>query len=49
MLSSLFVVSDWYGTRASSVVALGEEGGTIVERSFGPSGAPGETRRERVF
>jgi uncharacterized protein with NRDE domain len=49
MLSSLFVVSDWYGTRASSVVTLDEAGGTIVERSFGPSGAPGETRRERVF
>jgi uncharacterized protein with NRDE domain len=49
MLSSLFVVSDWYGTRSSSVVVLGDQGGTIVERTFGPSGAPGETRRERVY
>jgi uncharacterized protein with NRDE domain len=49
MLSSLFVVSDWYGTRASSVVTIGEEGGAFVERSFGPDGVPGETRRERVF
>lgn len=49
MLSSLFVVSDWYGTRASTVARIDQQGATIVERSFGPSGAPGETRREQVF
>lgn len=38
-LSSAFIRGDDYGTRASTVVAIGHDGaGVIVERSFGPAG-----------
>ncbi|MDE1894339.1 MAG: NRDE family protein [Pseudomonadota bacterium] len=38
-LSSAFIRGEDYGTRASTVVAIGHDGaGLIVERSFGPAG-----------
>jgi uncharacterized protein with NRDE domain len=38
-LSSAFIRGDDYGTRASTVVAIGhDDAGVIVERSFGPAG-----------
>ena len=45
-LSSAFIRGQDYGTRASTVVALGHDGrGVIVERRWGPMGAwLGETR-----
>lgn len=44
-LSSAFIRSETYGTRASTVVAIGHDGeGVIVERRFGPHGRfDGET------
>lgn len=46
-LSSAFIRGESYGTRASTVVAIGHDNtGVIVERRFGPQGrAQGETRR----
>lgn len=46
LLSSAFVVSSRYGTRSSTVVLVGRDGGIVfVERSFGPAGWPaGEVR-----
>jgi uncharacterized protein with NRDE domain len=42
LLSSAFIASADYGTRSSTVVLVGREGGIVfVERSFGPGGAPG--------
>ncbi|PWK86716.1 NRDE family protein [Fulvimonas soli] len=39
MLSSAFIRGEHYGTRASTVVAIGYDGaGRIVERRFGPEG-----------
>ena len=48
LLSSAFVASREYGTRSSTVVLIGRDGGVMfVERSFGPGGAPaGEVRYE---
>lgn len=45
-LSSAFIRGEDYGTRASTVVAIGHDGdGVIVERRFGPRGRhDGETR-----
>ena len=48
LLSSAFIASEAYGTRSSTVVLVGRDGGvTFVERSFGP-GPPleGEIRHE---
>lgn len=44
-LSSAFIRGDRYGTRASTVVAIGHDGrGVVVERRFGPNGSDeGET------
>ena len=44
-LSSAFIRSERYGTRASTVVAIGHDGrGVVVERRFGPNGhEEGET------
>lgn len=44
-LSSAFIRGERYGTRASTIVALGHDGrGVIVERRFGPNGREeGET------
>ena len=44
-LSSAFIRGESYGTRASTVVAIGHDGaGVIVERRFGPNGRfDGET------
>lgn len=44
-LSSAFIDGDRYGTRASTVVAMGYDGrGVVVERRFGPNGRDdGET------
>ncbi|WP_061240142.1 NRDE family protein [Ectopseudomonas composti] len=40
LLSSVFIASEAYGTRASTVLNLGRDGGwSITERSFGPQGA----------
>jgi uncharacterized protein with NRDE domain len=45
-LSSAFIRGSDYGTRASTVVAIGRDGrGVVVERRFGPAGrALGESR-----
>ena len=41
LLSSVFIASATYGTRASTVLNLGQNGDwSITERSFGPLGAP---------
>ena len=41
MLSAVFVASETYGTRASTVAILAENGAlTFEERAFGPSGLP---------
>lgn len=43
MLSAVFVASETYGTRASTVVVLGRDGSlTFKERAFGPNGLPQE-------
>lgn len=49
LLSSVFIASAAYGTRASTVLNLGQDGHwNIVERSFGPHGAVlGEVRVSR--
>lgn len=46
LLSSPFIVSEGYGTRCSTLLALGRDGEAhFVERSFDPTGAPtGEVR-----
>jgi len=46
LLSPAFIRGERYGTRASTVVAIGHDGvGAIVERRFGPQGRfDGETR-----
>lgn len=48
LLSSAFIASEAYGTRSSTVVLAGRDGGvTFVERSFGPGPAlEGEIRYE---
>jgi uncharacterized protein with NRDE domain len=48
LLSSAFIASKDYGTRSSTVILVGRDGGvTFVERSFGPGGASdGEARYE---
>jgi uncharacterized protein with NRDE domain len=48
LLSSAFIVSTEYGTRSSTVVLVGRDGGVMfAERSFGPNGVPaGEVRHE---
>jgi len=43
MLSSLFIASDRYGTRASSVILLNDGGGRFVERTYGVGGVEGQT------
>jgi uncharacterized protein with NRDE domain len=46
LLSSAFIATDDYGTRSSTVVLVGREGGvTFAERSFGAGGVPGKLRR----
>ncbi|MEO5813607.1 MAG: NRDE family protein [Rhodanobacter sp.] len=45
-LSSAFVRGEHYGTRASTLVALGHDGsGVMIERGFGPSGCAGRETR----
>jgi uncharacterized protein with NRDE domain len=44
MLSPPFIVSERYGTRASTVILVDRQGNvTMVERSFGPMGVPAGT------
>jgi uncharacterized protein with NRDE domain len=46
LLSSAFIASERYGTRSSTVVLVTRDGHIIVvERSFGPGGAPGNEVR----
>jgi uncharacterized protein with NRDE domain len=46
LLSSAFIASDDYGTRSSTVVLVGRDGGIVfIERTFGPRGAPGAQAR----
>jgi uncharacterized protein with NRDE domain len=46
LLSSAFIASDDYGTRSSTVVLVGRDGGIIfIERTFGPRGALGAQAR----
>ncbi|MGH7511944.1 MAG: NRDE family protein [Gemmatimonadales bacterium] len=48
LLSAAFIVSGEYGTRSSTVVLVGRDGGVVfVERSFGANGVPaGEVRHQ---
>jgi uncharacterized protein with NRDE domain len=47
LLSSAFIASAGYGTRASTVLSISRQGNIdIVEMSFGPEGAPLGTVRE---
>ena len=43
MLSPLFIASGRYGTRASSVILLNEDGGRFVERTYRAGGIEGGT------
>jgi uncharacterized protein with NRDE domain len=46
LLSSAFIASGDYGTRSSTVVLVGRDGGAVfVERNFGPDGTPAEEVR----
>jgi uncharacterized protein with NRDE domain len=46
LLSSAFIASSDYGTRSSTVVLVGRDGGVVfVERNFGPNGCPTEVVR----
>jgi uncharacterized protein with NRDE domain len=46
LLSSAFIASEGYGTRSSTVVLVGRDGGVrFEERSFGAGSAPGEEIR----
>jgi uncharacterized protein with NRDE domain len=46
LLSSAFITSEGYGTRSSTVVLTGRDGGVrFIERSFGPGGRPGSEVR----
>lgn len=46
LLSSAFVASPGYGTRASYLLAIADDGATrLVERAFGPDAAPAGERR----
>jgi uncharacterized protein with NRDE domain len=46
LLSSAFIASSHYGTRSSTVVLVGRDGGIVfVERNFGPVGTPAEQGR----
>ena len=48
LLSSAFIASDGYGTRSSTVVLVGRDGGVLfAERGFGPGGeTEGDVRHE---
>jgi uncharacterized protein with NRDE domain len=49
LLSSAFIASDDYGTRSSTVVLVGRDGGIVfVERNFGPGGVPGREARFEI-
>lgn len=46
LLSAAFITSAEYGTRSSTVVLIGRDGGaTFIEQSFEPGGTPGERVR----
>jgi uncharacterized protein with NRDE domain len=46
LLSSAFIASEDYGTRSSTVVLVGRDGGIVFfERSFGPGGVSGSEAR----
>ena len=46
LLSSAFIASPAYGTRSSTVLLVGHDGGILfIERSFGPAGSVGADRR----
>jgi uncharacterized protein with NRDE domain len=48
LLSSAFIVSADYGTRSSTVLLVGRDGGvTFIESTFGPGGEPGGQVRHR--
>jgi len=48
LLSSAFIASSEYGTRSSTVVLVGRDGGVVfVERTFGPNGTPDEEVRRQ--
>jgi uncharacterized protein with NRDE domain len=46
LLSPLFIIGGAYGTRSSTLLTISADGdATLVERSFGPAGAPNGTVR----
>jgi uncharacterized protein with NRDE domain len=44
VLSSAFIATPAYGTRASTLIRLKDQGGAIEERRFNPAGHQGSTR-----
>ena len=48
-LSSVFIATPSYGTRASSVVALHPDRAEFLEQSFGPQGLMGDTQQQFRF
>ena len=49
LVSSIFIASEKYGTRATTALVVGTGGKLIMsERSFGPNGAEGTTRSETL-
>ncbi len=48
-LSSVFIATPSYGTRASSVIALHPYRAEFLEQSFGPQGLMGETHQQFLF
>lgn len=47
LLSSLFIVSEQYGTRASTLVSLSKQQNEFYERSFNPQGQPIDEKHYR--
>lgn len=50
LLSSAFIASSDYGTRSSTVLLIGRDGGVaLIERSFGPAGAAAQEVRYQFY
>jgi uncharacterized protein with NRDE domain len=49
VLSSAFITTPGYGTRACSVVALHQSRAEFIEQSFGPRGLIGEAQEQFSF
>lgn len=47
-LGACFIVGEAYGTRASTVVLLSADGGSMIEHVYAPAGIPAGTSQHRV-